>query len=350
MRKWLGAAIALTLTVCTSADGPDSGTEVPTEIPTVEPMGPKNPFGVLIATFGVDIDRQVEIAREMGVRYVRPAYPVFTQSADLVCRGCEEFSEAGFELILNVRNSEDASELVGTGERFPPAEPPSDLEVYKDTIATVLDRYRPVVLVIEAEEDLLNHYSGTPDEYGEQLRAACEVAHSMDVKCTNGGLLSGDVVEIVYQHYLDLGMDAEAQSFADRAFEDFQRARHSRPGGDERIQMAIDRVRGLLEAYRGSGADYVNFHWYIGDAAALREAAAYLSEATGLPPMTNEIGQRDLSPQTTIGIMAEVLRLGLPYAVWYFSDARLAKGLIERGTGALRPTGEAFREFIKANS
>jgi hypothetical protein len=93
----------------------------------------------------------------------------------------------------------------------------------------------------------------------------------------------------------------------------------------------------------------VNFHWYIGDPAALREAFAYMSAATGLPPITNEIGQRDLSPETTVRMMAEVLRLGLPYAVWYFSDARLARGLIDQG-GSLRPTGETFKEFIEANS
>jgi hypothetical protein len=350
VRKWLAIAIAVGLgaTACTSGDEPPP-IQVPSDFPTVEGKGPKNPFGVLNAVPGLDVGQQVTIAKELGVRYVRPAFPIFAQSSDLACVGCEEFAEAGLDLIITVRNSEDVASLVGTGQRFPPASPPADLSAYKQTIATIVERYQPVLLVVENEEDVLNHYSGTPEDYGEQLRAACEAAHDSGVKCTNGGLLSGSVVDLVYQNYVDLGMDAEAQSFGDRAFEDFQTARRSRPGGDPRLEIVIDRGRRLLEAYRGSGADYVNFHWYVADPQAMEEAAAYVSEATGLPPMTNEIGQRDLSPDTTVQMMAQVLRLGLPYAVWYLADARLAKGLIDRN-GSLRPTGEAFREFIRTNS
>jgi hypothetical protein len=347
--KWLAVAVALGLgaTACTSTDRQGSPT-VPTEIPSVAGRGPKDPFGVLIASPNLDVDQQVAIAKELNVRYVRPAYPIFALSQDLRCVGCQEFEAAGFDLVLTVRNSEDASAQIASGQPFP-SSPPQDLDTYRDTIATIVDRYQPALLVVENEEDVLTHYSGTPEEYADQLQVACQAAHEGGTKCTNGGLLSGSVVYLVYQAYVDGGMTAEAQSFADRAFEDFQRARLASPEGQERLRFVIDRLRRFVSSYRESGADYVNFHWYVGDATAMREAAQYLSEASGLAPVTNEMGQRDLSPDTTLQLMSEVRRLGLPYAVWYLADAKLARGLIEPN-GTLRPTGEAFREFIQANS
>ncbi|MDR7568210.1 MAG: glycosyl hydrolase, partial [Armatimonadota bacterium] len=107
----------------------------------------------------------------------------------------------------------------------------------------------------------------------------------------------------------------------------------------------IEKGRALLSAYRAAGVDYVNFHWYIADTRALEEAAAYLRAQTGLPVITNEIGQHTEDPNQTTAVMSKVMESGLPVAVWFSVDAPKARGLVNLD-GSLRPTGEAFRSFV----
>lgn len=89
----------------------------------------------------------------------------------------------------------------------------------------------------------------------------------------------------------------------------------------------------------------MNFHWYVADPRALAEAVAYLAAQSGLPPMTNEIGQHADDPDQTTAVMGKVVELGLPVAVWFSVDAPKARALVDPD-GTLRPTGEAFRRFV----
>jgi len=112
----------------------------------------------------------------------------------------------------------------------------------------------------------------------------------------------------------------------------------------EAAWASLVKVRGLLALYKPMGADYVNFHWYSPDAQALGEAVAFLEEATGLPAMTNEFGQRQQDPQALRLIMGKLTQLGLPYAVAFSLDNQAVA--FQNDDGSLRPNGEAFRAFI----
>ncbi|MGC8916906.1 MAG: hypothetical protein ACP5NF_08010 [Thermoanaerobaculum sp.] len=114
-----------------------------------------------------------------------------------------------------------------------------------------------------------------------------------------------------------------------------------------KAQEQLRKGQALLASYRPAGADYVNFHWYIPDTRALGEAVAYLKAKTGLPVLTNEIGQTNDDPNQTTAVMGKVVRLGLPMAVWFSVDAPKARALVNPD-GTLRPTGEAFKRFISA--
>jgi len=338
---------------CSSKPIPPSG-ETPSGTAGSVSPGPSasqgnggNPFGIL-TPLRLSLGTQLSLAKQLDVSYVRPGAAVFAESSDLNCSGCAQFTKDGFKLILTVRNGPDSIQQILGGGQLPASSFPKDLTAYKERIGQVIDLYHPTVLVIENEEDVPTHYSGTPEQYGEQLRVACEAAHQRDIKCTNGGLLSGSVTYAVYQHYVDTGQTAKAQSFAQRAFEDFQLAKLKTPGGSERIRSRVDIVRRFLAADGRAGADYINFHWYISDPQAMQEAVDYLSSVTGLPAMTNEMGQRNDDADATTRMMATVLKLGLPYAVWYITDAKLARGLINLD-GSLRTTGDAFKQFIKSN-
>ena len=67
----------------------------------------------------------------------------------------------------------------------------------------------------------------------------------MTTKCTNGGLLSGAVTYMVYQHYVDTGQTARAQSFASRAFENFQMNLLSGPNGAVVVQQRAEELAAL---------------------------------------------------------------------------------------------------------
>lgn len=72
---------------------------------------------------------------------------------------------------------------------------------------------------------------------------------------------------------------------------------------------------------------------------------AYLKARTGLPVITNEVGQFTNNPDQTTAVMSKLVELGLPIAVWFAQDGPQARGLVDPD-GSLRPTGQAFQRFI----
>jgi hypothetical protein len=112
------------------------------------------------------------------------------------------------------------------------------------------------------------------------------------------------------------------------------------------LQDDLIRGRALLKDYAGTGADYLNFHWYVPDADALGEAVAYLRTASSLPVMSNEIGQQSDNADTAPLLLQKALDLGLPYVIWYSVDSPRAHALTN-ADGSLRPAGDAFKAFMQ---
>jgi hypothetical protein len=293
----------------------------------------QNPFGLMLPSQLVRSSQGMQIAKALGVVYFRPS-AIFLDEWNGTCPECDIALKAGLQLVLTVRNN-------GRGQA---TAPPSDLAAYQRTLSQVLDTYRPAVLVVENEENSALFYTGTPEEYAAELKAACQVAHQKGIPCTNGGPVSLAVALLVYDHYLESRQTTAAQDFATRAFTAEEQQLLNSPKAQEQIRKG----QALLASYRAAGADYVNFHWYIADPRALGEAVAYLKAQTGLPVITNEIGQHSDDPNQTTAIMGKVVELGLPIAVWFSVDAPKARGLVNMD-GTLRPTGQAFQRFIQQN-
>ena len=96
----------------------------------------------------------------------------------------------------------------------------------------------------------------------------------------------------------------------------------------------------------------MNFHWYTADIEALGEAVGYLRAASGLPIMTNEVGQQaNTDPNQVSNVMQKIVNLGLPYALWFSMDTNPPNGAraLNETNGTLRPNGEAYAEFIHSN-
>lgn len=299
--------------------------------PTVTAAVGQNPFGVMLPSQLVRSPQGIQVAKKLGAAYFRPASILLDQWTGS-CRECDIALDAGLKLVLTVRNNGPR----GTA-------PPRDLGAYQRTLGQVLDKYRPAVLVVENEENSALFYTGTPADYAAQLKAACQVAHQRGIHCTNGGLVSTLVALLVYDHYLESGQNALAEGFAARAFTREEQRLLDSPKAKEQLRKG----KALLASYRAAGVGYVNFHWYIADTRALEEAVAYLKAQTGLPVITNEIGQFTDDPNQTTAVMGKIVELRLPIAVWFGLDGPKARGLVNRD-GTLRPTGEAFKRFIES--
>lgn len=343
MRRFLIGLIFFLMLACrfsASAHNPTSLSPVSSVTTTALTSAPlatetipacQNPFGLMLGAPGMTLEQRLRLMKELGAVYFRPN-TVRVDSWNGTCEECEGAQKAGLKLILTVSNSG------GSGQ---PSRPPSDLTSYRRTLEAVLNHYRPEVLVVENEENSRLFYLGSPEQYRAELQAACEVAHARGIPCANGGLVSTLVALLVYDHYMQSGQNAQAQSFAQRAFTPEERTMLNSPKAREQIEKG----KALLSAYVSARADYVNFHWYIGDPTALAEAVRFLKDETGLPVMTNEIGQHDLDPATVTNLMSEVVRLGLPFAVWFSIDAPKAHALMN-ADGTLRENGLAFQQFI----
>lgn len=291
-----------------------------------------NPFGIML-TGPLPLSRRLEVAKALGVRFFRPE-SVFADRWNGTCSPCDAALDAGLELVLTVR---------ANGGLFPTS-PPRDMQAYRRVFADILDRYRPAIVAIENEENSALFYTGTPEQYGMELKAACDVAHQKGVACTNGGLVSTLVALLVYNHYREIGDQVRAEDFRARVFTPEEQRMLETP----RAREQVEKGKQLLVVYKTAAVDYVNFHWYIADPGALEEAVAYLREQTGLPVLTNEVGQFTDDPTQTWTVMSKIVQLRLPIAVWFAQDGPKARGLINRD-GSFRPTGEAFRQFIAQN-
>lgn len=301
-----------------------------------------NPFGVMLADFMQVTDR-INLAKSFGVTYFRPTN-VKVDSDNLTCDDCEEANLIGLKLILTIRNG---------GGMGNPSTPPTDLNAYKNRVARVLDMYKPYLLVVENEENSgALFYSGTPQEYHQELSAACSVAHSKGYKCTNGGLVSSEVALLVADSYQAGGNTQKANDYLKRTLSSDKYNQYIRNPNAQKIVEAVQKGKDLLLGYKAAGADYVNFHWYVADTAALREAVSFLQRTTGLPALTNEVGQQlNTDPNQVTSVMQEIVNLKLPVAVWFSMDIQGfagARGLNEPD-GTIRPNGEAFKNFISEN-
>ena len=298
-----------------------------------------NPIGLLL---DLDTPTGAQVAQTLGATYFRPVDAIVLEGWNGECREADIAKQLGFQLLLSVRNN--------GGGMSAPTTPPTDLAAYKTALAAVLDKYPPMVLAVENEENSSIFYTGTPEEYGVELRAAIEVAHAKGIKVSNGGTVSALVALLTWDNYLTQGNVGAASSYCARAFDPSQKKSLEKITAprqyDARTKEQIQKGKGLLEQYKTSGMDYMNFHWYINDAAALGESAAFLSQAVGKPLVVNEMGQQNDDPAVVRPLLQKAVDLGFGYAVWFSVDAPQAKSLYDSTTGALRSNGQEFKNFM----
>ena len=294
----------------------------------------KTQFGVLIKPphpgEGGGTNFKINIAKKLGLNCIRDGISLDNPKD-------KPIFNAGFKVVLNVNNSSGANKL---GAPFV-----TDTADYKKKLQYQLSLMsnKPVLLVIENEENNQRYHTGAAQDYINQLQAAATVAHANGVAVTNGGITFPAVLYLVYLDYLSQGKTREAADLEQRSSVSFS---------SKWLTSRKDFLQQLIAGYAKLDIDYVNFHWYgkNGDTKSLEEVVTYLQRVTGKPAISNEIGQQDASPQTVKAILQTCRRLGLRYAIWYSGDGERntdeqAVGL-QNNDGSLREGGDAFKEAV----
>lgn len=302
-------------------------------------------FGVLV-NGKMNLNTKINITKDLGVSYVRTA--VLMQNWKGYDDRCDKQIAARLKMIMNVNWGP-------AGERFTIPFPTDTVE-YKKLLNQILDKYKPEVVVVENEETIKKYHSGPIEDYINELTAAITVAHSKGLKITNGGLTNRELALLVYNDYVERGMKKEAQDFAKKCI------KPSLLQNNPDVEQLMSNTRKLIEAYKRLPLDYVNIHIYepiknvvIGTdervkeitPGAIQEIINYVSRTTGKKVMSNESGQRTSSPDVTTQMLREFAKAKIDYLIWFSGDGIGGAKALQNEDGSLRPSGEAFKNFMK---
>lgn len=316
-------------------------------------------FGVMVAkTEGKIIppSQQVKVAQALGVKYIRGRIDIqgWAGSND----SYDTYAAAGLKVILNINYGIPRS---ATGDHDP-IPFPTDMTAYSKALNSILDKYKPEVVVIENEEDNPNYHSGSAEDYINELKTGIEIVHAKGLKVANGGITYREACLIIYDDMVQHGDKQKANEFAQKVFTAAlsQRLKNANP----QVQRQLEFGRKIIAAYKTLNLDYVNFHWYepvkargamgentndtIVDATIFEFAAGYLTKLTGKQTMSNEFGVFNPSVSLIKGLLQAVRDAKLAYAIFYSADGGGGKAVaLQNGFGELRQNGNAFKDFVK---
>jgi len=278
-------------------------------------------------------DFEIGVAKQLGISCLREAVIVPGKNLDSVL--VSELNSRRYKIILNFNSP-------GKGDKTIPFR--TDITQYKQDLNDVLKTFTvmPVVATIENEESNQSFFSGTAQEYINQLDAAIEVMHARGIKVTNGGITKPGLCYLVYQDYLAQNKNDSAQMFLSWS--------GIRPGQTS-VQQRGAFIDTLLQAYTINDVDYVNFHWKGANSdstQAFNAVINYLTKRTGKPVLSNELGQVDTDPNTLTAHVQVCFNYNFPYIIWFSPDPKYGQAdqPLQNSDGTLTPSGYAYKNFI----
>lgn len=307
----------------------------------ITPAWANNPFGVMLWPSGAeDMDLLLARAKGLGVAWYRPP-AVFVDHWVGTCPTCAVYARARLNIALTVRASGDARH---------PSKPPAAMQAYSAALESILDQWKPDLLVIEHEEDNPAFYQDPNPAfsgYASQLDMGCALAHKRKLACTNGGLSMASALLLTWHGFFDRNQPDQACDFARRALPDDAdtlctvRAANGLP---DDIRKRLAPGKALINLYKMFPLDVVNFHWSSNDARTLTEVADYLARATGKQVGSNEISQHRWDGDSTKvrPLLRAMFAARMPVAIWFSIDTPTTASLFEPD-GRLRPSGWEFQ-------
>ena len=314
-------------------------------------------LGVSLPGVGGPPEARIKIAKVLGATWYRPA--AVQLLGDAKCDDCAAAQAAGLNISLVVRNSADGKSSA----------PVTDIADYQKRLRVVLERDKPSMLVVENEPEDTKSFSGTPEQYGAELRAACEVAHELKLQCANGGLNSIDIAGLT----IDQRMAADPIDAADMALDtevirvhtheklnvNIFAKRVGHVGEDDATQQAsvaatkqylekhkaeIERTRKFIESINGAGVNRLNFHWYELQPDNVPRVLDSLHQLSKLDLMCDEMGQKEERAFEVSEKLRQALTNFVWPTIWAGTDGKDgAVGLVDK-KGKLRANAGGFQQ------
>jgi hypothetical protein len=302
-------------------------------------------FGALIN--GEEGEDKIKVCNEMGVVYVRDA--IILESYNGKAPMMDKYQQEGFKVLLNLNNKHVSAGGAKKANAYP-----TDMIKYKKSLESILDKYKPEMVVIENEPANEGRYTGPIENYFTQLRTAIDVCKARGLKISDGGLHTSMVCILVYQDYINRGMQKQADDFGKRALNS-QHLRAAQGKGSSDVNAKLEKCKKMIAAYKNMALDYVNIHWYepMGESnnpnlaaqGVCKEVADYLKNATGKNVLTNEFGQDNQSTSLITGMVSEFRKANLSYAIVFSGTGVSGAQPLHKGTKLL-PNGIAYRDAI----
>jgi hypothetical protein len=262
---------------------------------------------------------------------------------------------AGYRIALSVR--------VNGGPTT--ASTPVSEATYKANLATGLTTWGITAGdVIQVENEMQNsgiYWTGTILQYLDELGWAVEVAHPLGLKVSDGGLAWDTIAPLTLKYLYDLGNDTNTLRFANCYITALNGLTFANIGdvttllSQPSVVTTLANGQQFVDGYAATGADYVNFHDYgpggTDGVWCFQQQVNYLTGATGLPAICNEVGIHQSYPDSDVTDKVDACYdNGLAVFIWYSYDRlpNQAKAL-QNTDGTLRPNGVNFQTAIAAH-
>ncbi len=316
-----------------------------------------NHLGITLPGLSGPPQRRIDVAKQLGATWYRPA-SVYLNSVEK-CEDCDAAQAAGLNISLVVRNAAEGK----------PSAPITNPDDFKKKLHAVLDHVKPAILVVEDEPEDQRNFSGTPEEYRTELVAACEVSHSLKIPCTNGGLSSANIGNLVIdQRFAADQLDAVNFGITTELTRIHTGSRlnvnifnkglgHDKSADAQLIKgtqeyldknkAEIDRTRKFLDAINQARPDRLNFHWYELQPDNVPKVLDTLHELSKLDLMCDEMGQKEQRAFEVGEKIKNALGNYVWPTIWQGTDQKDGiVGLVEKN-GKLRPNASAFQVAAK---
>jgi len=297
-------------------------------------------------------EQRIKVAKELSATWYRPG-PVLLLG-DAKCEDCEVAREAGLKISLVVRNE---------GAAGKPSNAVTDAADFQKKLRTVLEREKPTMLVVEDEPEDPKNFSGTPEDYGTELRAACEISRALKIPCANGGLGSVNVALVVIDQRFktdptDAGNIAITTELVRTGGEGTDLRILGRTIGSvggkqtpaveatrkflDKRQHEIDRARQFIDAIDQVKPDRLNFHWFELQVDNVPRVLDSLHELSKLDLMCDAMAEKSERAFAISEKIKVAMENYIWPTIWVGTDERGLHGLVDN-KGKLRPSASAFK-------
>lgn len=269
------------------------------------------------------------------------------------------WDKLGYQNVLNISYRQQAtSESV-----FCPAD---SLNSFKKKVEEILTSVNNVPLVVleneEANKGYRNFSNTSLNDYINELKAACEVAHELNVKCTNGGLTTVPIVIATYR-WLDSINSKDAAWFLKNCVPVRLQYAACNKGKRKTLEAQVSDVNYLLNQYKVIPIDFINVHTYFPlnkrggydvnnkdtSAAGLSQVISFVKAKTGKNVISNETGTLNQNEHLVNNVLAAYEKENIEYLLWWSGDGGDGKAKpLHNADGSLTVNGISFQKFMES--